>query len=477
MNKIFLYVGENSTSTIFTSTAKSCNVTLRSLYASNINKDDILNVIDTGEYSGVIININEFEAIKEELDDFLAEMLTDYLDVKLCLLYPVDDIMNDEYLNIAFTEGIRYLMTYPNNEDGTINNKNIQVIKQMANPENKSNVEEVIHWFKYKNNAATSVKAKERKKNPLLKLSSKDIEQNETKEIKVEEVDAIPMDNDDIEEKDILDEEAIEILDAIEANQRNMIRQEATNENNEPILAPENNLVVNQEKQPIIINDTDNKEVDDEPEVIEIGVASCINRMGTTLLAKHLAEAITLDEKKVCYVDLTGNQDDMDAFINDISTRANIDEEHAKATYQDIDFFYRFNNEIQDYIYESSYDYIVYDFGNISINKKNQVFFTSVDYMLLCCGTRNNELTLLGKLLLTLDNKDIICCFNFTPKAKIENTYISIKRKFGNESYFIPFIDNEFFFQSNTFSLFNTIFKFENGEDNLKLLIDAERKV
>jgi hypothetical protein len=198
-----------------------------------------------------------------------------------------------------------------------------------------------------------------------------------------------------------------------------------------------------------------------------IVVAGCVPRIGTTTVSIHMLTLLIEKGKKVCYIDRSGNN-----YIYWLTklygNMGTIDMDHNKYTLNNIDFYFMVNKNVLDYIYDSDYDYILYDVGVVEIeetesgiitkDKKKIKMLQEADYGFLCCGSKCNEYFATNAIITNNDCRNMYLMFYSVSKEDQEDMK-SFCKQYCKKTCFVPYIDNEFLTQKDTDNLIGRIFK------------------
>lgn len=198
-----------------------------------------------------------------------------------------------------------------------------------------------------------------------------------------------------------------------------------------------------------------------------IVVAGCVPRIGTTTLSIHTLTLLINKGKKVCYIDKSGNN-----YIYWLTKlyghMGTIDREHNKYTLNGIDFYFMVNKNVLDYIYDSDYDYILYDVGVVEIEEVNSSIVTKdknkikmlqeADYGFLCCGSKCNEYFATNAIITKNDCRNMYLMF-YSVSKEDQDDMKSFCKQYCKRTCFVPYIDNEFLAQKDTIDLIGSIFK------------------
>lgn len=186
-----------------------------------------------------------------------------------------------------------------------------------------------------------------------------------------------------------------------------------------------------------------------------VSVAGTQNRIGTTTQALQMCLYLNFLGYKVCYIEY--NKTELlqclkKILYDDIKDNGNY------ITYKGIDMYYSLSREEECYF---TYDYVVYDYGNIS-DKMEEKFLLN-DVCILVAGTKPQEIL---SLLLVIDhynNKNIKVLLSFTSKLALEKIN-ELMSSVINKYYRLPYTDEYFTYCVDNTQIYNDIFRFSEDE-------------
>lgn len=193
---------------------------------------------------------------------------------------------------------------------------------------------------------------------------------------------------------------------------------------------------------------------DEEPlqKVITIGVCGCMERIGTTTLALQLAKFMALKGRKVAYLErnLTGFVEATKA-----AYRCEEDDSLCMIRIDGVDMFYDLSYIKR--IMREGYDCFIYDYGICS--NSNIVSILEQQYIFVCCGLKNKELTKTYEALRRFLHSEgsIFYAFNFVHKSLQEQTLLMMDKK-KNQTMFLGNTPEMFLLESENAQAFETVF-------------------
>lgn len=206
-------------------------------------------------------------------------------------------------------------------------------------------------------------------------------------------------------------------------------------------------------------------EENEEKKLMTIGVCGCIERIGTTTLALQLAKHLSLEGRKVAY--LERNKSGFIAATKE-AYKCEEDEALGKISFDDIDMFYDLS--LIKRIIAEGYDCLIYDYG-VSTND-NIVSILEQDEIFICCGLKNKELTGTYEVLRRFLHSDgsINYCFNFVHPSLYEQTLAMMGKK-RNKTMFLGYTPEMLILESDNHNSFENIL--EERQDDF---VDERKK-
>ena len=162
-----------------------------------------------------------------------------------------------------------------------------------------------------------------------------------------------------------------------------------------------------EKKRGIIFGDIEEeKEGDEKTQVITIGVAGSVRRMGTTTQALQLVKYLSFKGYRAAYIEM--NNHGYAFSVAKSYKEAQKDDVDGVVRYQSVDMYYKADRlmEIQD----KGYEYMIYDYGVYSEHDFNKVSFLEKDIQIFVVGSKPDE---------------------------FDSTYDVIKNNFYNEAFYI----------------------------------------
>jgi hypothetical protein len=188
---------------------------------------------------------------------------------------------------------------------------------------------------------------------------------------------------------------------------------------------------------------------------IEIAVGGCMSRMGTTTIAIQLIKFLQSEGKTACYVDMS-NTDYMELATKYYDTERH-EKDLNKFTLAGVDIYTNVTQEILYQIHVRNYNFIIYDTGSLLNSSTNTSEFIRKSIKLLCVGNKPNENKTLNIVANTLYNTKINYVYSFVPDDEIEDIREELKKWFGSECYFAPYIPDAFSLNNESRALFKAI--------------------
>lgn len=214
----------------------------------------------------------------------------------------------------------------------------------------------------------------------------------------------------------------------------------------------------------LIENETVYEEVQKIEKYIEdskrktISIIGSMSRIGTTTLSINLCKYLLYNKYKVCYIELNNNK-----YIDKINKYYIGEERKDKfISYENIDFYDDIDS-INKVLKENTYDYYIYDYGNMKdMDKSLELSFLEKDINILVCGTKSNEMESTEYSLSKLYDKDVIYVFNFIDN-KERNDILELMEEEKDKTYFLENTVNMFDYNKENESMYKGIIK--NIED------------
>lgn len=188
--------------------------------------------------------------------------------------------------------------------------------------------------------------------------------------------------------------------------------------------------------------------------VMKIAVVGSMPRIGTTTVSMQLVKFFN-DQREFSAAYLQKNNS---SFIRDMKKYYRIEDENendSKISFANIEIFYnpsKFQN-----IIGRGYQYIVYDYGSISVlsnSEKNSIFEN--DIILLVGGCEPDEVAEMTAALEDFDQKNVFYIFSFVPEADKEDIYRLMEDE-KSKTYFMPYCPDRYVFDPSLKATFNEI--------------------
>lgn len=197
----------------------------------------------------------------------------------------------------------------------------------------------------------------------------------------------------------------------------------------------------------------------EEPErkVITIGVCGCMERIGTTTLALQLAKYMNLKGRKVAYLQ---RNDTGFAEATKEAYRCEEDDSLCMIRIDGVDIFYDLS--LIKRIMREGYDCFIYDYG--ICDNGNIVSILEQQYIFVCCGLKNKELTKSYEALRRFLHSEgsIFYAFNFVHQTLREQTLSMMDKKKG-QTLFLSYTPEMFLLESENAEAFETVFSNEES--------------
>lgn len=143
---------------------------------------------------------------------------------------------------------------------------------------------------------------------------------------------------------------------------------------------------------------------------ITIGIAGCIERMGTTTQSMQLIQYLQLTGKTACYIEV--NQSNYIENVTRLYSDAKVLAD-GKIKLGEI-LLYKFSNIIE--ALEENFNYYIKDYGS-AINKDFELIsFLEQDIRIVICGSKPNEIFAAQSILENRVYSDVSFIFSFVPK-------------------------------------------------------------
>lgn len=194
-----------------------------------------------------------------------------------------------------------------------------------------------------------------------------------------------------------------------------------------------------------------------------IAVAGCCRRIGTTTQALQICRYLMLKGKKACYISLFGN--DIAIWKNILDGIEITEEDKSLGRFRPYGIdMYEPDKIVQ--IKSMSYDYLVYDFGDIHQKEFNSIQFLEKDIRIAVCGIKPVEIMATKELYSSLVSDSTSFIFSFIADDD-KQSVLSLQGALSEKTVFAAYTPDPFVYTIKSNAIYDPIISVE-GEAGSK---------
>ncbi len=188
-------------------------------------------------------------------------------------------------------------------------------------------------------------------------------------------------------------------------------------------------------------------------QIIKIGVAGCMPRIGTTTVCMQLVKAANTERAHTAaYIEFNDS-----GYVENIRNFCNIadaDARLSKIVFQNTDLYDA--PKVVNEIMRQGYEYLVYDYGSFHEADHKSLF--EKDVIVLVGGIESDELRFMDEVLPMLENqRNVFYAFSFADAALQEEILENMRGEREN-TFFMPYIPDKFSYAYEAAQDFEKIF-------------------